>query len=203
MPRFKLLHEPEERGMNIASHPSPSASAEQCAECARRRGCADCFEELVRRFQTPLLNYLIRRTGNRQDAEDILQETFLRAYRHLRSYRSQWKFSTWIFTIAYRLAVSAKRRMRLAGGEPALEQSCGDDPQALAQENELRGNLWQSARRVLEADAFTALWLSYAESMSAGEIGSVLGKTDNAVRIMMHRARLRLGQELGAEYEPK
>ena len=76
-------------------------------ECARRRGCAACFDELVRQFQSPLLHFLIRRLGSRQDAEDVLQETFLAAFRNLDRYQSTWRFSTWVFTIASRNATSA------------------------------------------------------------------------------------------------
>src|SRR5580700_1348490 len=93
-------------------HPSPRSSAEECADCARVHGCAACFEELVRRFQSPLLHFLIRRAGSHHDAEDLLQETFMIAHRKISDYRSSWRFSTWLFTIAHRLAVSKKRRRR-------------------------------------------------------------------------------------------
>src|SRR5262245_17008314 len=84
------LAEPSAMLHGPASHPSDAFSAEQCAECARLRGCQACFEELVRRFQSSLLHYLLRRVKSRDDAEDLLQETFLIAYRKLGSYRTTW-----------------------------------------------------------------------------------------------------------------
>jgi RNA polymerase sigma-70 factor (ECF subfamily) len=152
----------------------------------------------VRRFQSPLLHFLIRRTGSRHDAEDVLQETFLVAYRNIARYRASWRFSTWLFTIANNAAASAWRRKRrpAAGGPRPVERVCNIDPLADAQEKELHSTLWDAVRGILEPDAFTALWLSYVESMSAEEIGRVLGRSANAARILLHRARARLATEL-------
>src|SRR5580704_10768942 len=99
--------------MTTERHPSDQTTAEACADCARLRSCRSCFEELVRRFEAPLLHFLIRRAASRHDAEDLLQESFLVAYRNLGRYQSSWKFGTWLFTIANRLAVSSRRRRRL------------------------------------------------------------------------------------------
>jgi RNA polymerase sigma-70 factor (ECF subfamily) len=180
--------------VGTTSH-SSGASAEECADCARARGCAECFDELVRRFQSPLLHFLIRRLGSRQDAEDVLQETFLAAYRNLDRYRSTWRFSTWVFTIASRLAASNLRRRKKITG-PMGASVDGISPMKSAEDNELRGSLWDAARQCLEPDAFTALWLNYVEAMPADEIGRVLGRSANAVRILLHRARGRLAMEL-------
>jgi RNA polymerase sigma-70 factor (ECF subfamily) len=184
--------------MSKPSHPHAQVSAEECADCARSRGCSACFEELVRRFQAPLLQFLMRRAASRHDAEDLLQETFLTAYRNLDRYRPAWRFSTWIFTIANRLAVSAGRRRRepLSASGPMMLATAAADPLANAQETEMRSTLWDSVRNILDADSFTALWLSYVESMPADQIGLVLGRNANAVRILLHRARAKLAKKL-------
>jgi RNA polymerase sigma-70 factor, ECF subfamily len=182
-------------------HPSPRSSAEECADCARVHGCAACFEELVRRFQSPLLHFLIRRTGSHHDAEDLLQETFMIAHRKISDYRSSWRFSTWLFTIAHRLAISKKRRRRWFRILPAAQIS-GDDPLASAQDKERHSKLWDEVARILHADAFTALWLSYVESMSTEEIGQILNRSPNGVRILQHRARVRLLKRIGPDWKP-
>jgi RNA polymerase sigma-70 factor (ECF subfamily) len=190
--------------VSATSHASQQGSAEACAQCARTRGCKVCFEELVRRFQSPLLHFLMRRLGSRHDAEDVLQETFLIAYRQLATYQPAWRFSTWLFTIAHRLAVSKKRRRRWAVRlVPSLlvEKFSASDPQAKAQENEQRSKLWDSANQILSPDAFTAIWLSYVESMSAEEIGQVLDRSANGVRILLHRARSRLMEHMGSDWK--
>jgi RNA polymerase sigma-70 factor (ECF subfamily) len=184
--------------MNVVSHPPAQSSAEACADCARLQGCDACFEELVRRFQSPLLHFLTRRVGSQQDAEDLLQETFLAAFRNLERYRSTWRFSTWLFTIANRLAVSSLRRRRLpsAASGQLVARAGGGDPAANAEEAEMRSTLWDAVQGILEPDAFTAVWLSYVEAMAADEIGRVLGRNANAVRILLHRARARLAERL-------
>ena len=177
-------------------HPHPQDTDEALAKCAVANDCAGCFEEIVRRFQTPLLHFLIRRTGSLHDAEDLIQETFLLAYRNLGSFRDAWRLSTWLFTIANRLAHSRARRAGklTTASEPNLMS--GSDPSAEVQQREIQGKLWDTARMILEPDAFTAVWLSYVESMPADEIGQVIGRNANAVRILLHRARKSLGERL-------
>jgi RNA polymerase sigma-70 factor (ECF subfamily) len=190
--------------MNTASHSPAQFTAEACAQCARRLGCSACFEELVRRFQSPLLHFLTRRGSSQHDAEDLVQETFLLAYRNLDKYHDRWKFSTWLFTIAHRQALSSKRKRP----QPINSQTALDAPKRTinpltnAEETEFRGKLWNAAQSILEPDAFTALWLSYVESMPADEIGQVLGRNANAVRILMHRARTKLSEQLSTELQP-
>ena len=183
------------------THPPADWSAESCAECARLRHCDPCFEELVRRFQVPLLHFLSRRMPCKQDALDVLQETLLSAYRNLHRYRPDWRFSTWLFTIAHRNAISHHRRRSTAHSR--LEHWPAHDPQtpeSAAETSENRSRLWDAARNLLDADAFTALWLCYVESMSADQIGHVIHRNANAVRILLHRTRHRLAQTLGPEF---
>ena len=67
------------------------------------------FGELVERYQTRLLNFIYRTTGDRERAEDLVQETFIRVYRHLHRFDQTKKFSTWIYTIASNLAKNELR----------------------------------------------------------------------------------------------
>jgi RNA polymerase sigma-70 factor (ECF subfamily) len=184
-------------------HPLPEDTAEQCADCARQNGCASCFEELVRRFQSPLLHFLIRRTNSRHDAEDLLQETFLRVHRNLGSYQSAWRFNTWVFTIAHRLAISRKRRRRwLRIGFDHNVQTASVLPSSKLQEEEWHSKLWDDVRRILNDDAFTAVWFTYVESMPAANVGKILGRSANGVRLLLHRARKQLVEQLpGGSHE--
>jgi RNA polymerase sigma-70 factor (ECF subfamily) len=187
--------------MDELAHVPSQQSAEACARCAAQRKCEACFEELVRRFQSPLMHYLMRRTHSHHAAEDLLQETFMIAYREIARYEPTWRFSTWIFTIANRLAVTSWRRNKLA--QDVVEQTkppTSVDPSYELEVGEMRSKLWDSASDILEPDALAALWLNYVESLSAEEVGQVLGKSANAVRILLHRARAKLAQQLGATW---
>ena len=183
-----------------ASHPLPDSSDEACAVCARDEQCSSCFEELVNRFQTPLLHFLLQRAANRQDAEDVLQNTFLAGYRNIGKYDPSWRFSTWIFTIAHRQAVSAARKSQPTTSGASMfecELTAQDQgPHNAAVESETRVLLWTSARDILESDAFTAVWLTYVEGMSADEVGRTIDRNANAVRILLTRARTKLGEQL-------
>ena len=73
-------------------------------------GCIASFEQLVQRFQVPLVHFLSQRCESREDAEDIAQEAFVRAHSNLHRYQTRWRFSTWLFTIARRLCINHLRR---------------------------------------------------------------------------------------------
>ncbi|MDD5543192.1 MAG: sigma-70 family RNA polymerase sigma factor [Acidobacteriia bacterium] len=76
--------------------------------CAIKRDAA-AFNQLVRRWEKPLYNFALRLTGNREDALDLTQETFFKAYRQLRQLRTRDKFSHWLFKIALNLFYTSKR----------------------------------------------------------------------------------------------
>jgi RNA polymerase sigma-70 factor (ECF subfamily) len=89
------------------------ASLEPYLEAARN-GDRQAFEEVVKRLQQPVFRYCYPMLGSRQDAEDVVQETFIRAYRHLHRYRESGQFSGWLFTIAHRLCLNKlKSRSRI------------------------------------------------------------------------------------------
>ncbi len=169
-----------------------STSDEQLARRAQR-GCRASFEELLRRFQAPLLHFLQQRVAA-ADAEDLLQETFVRAYVHLGQYRRRWRFSTWLFTIARRLSINSRRRTRPAADDEAVGSavSMAPGPADVADREESRQCLWSRAAAVLSDDEWTAVWLLYVEDLPSGQIAAVLGRSRVAVKTMLFRARKKL-----------
>jgi RNA polymerase sigma-70 factor (ECF subfamily) len=152
------------------------------------------FEEIVRRFSRPLAEFAAGRTVSWQDAEDIVQETFLRAYLNLSSFNPVRSLRNWLFTIAYRLMVSSWRRkktIRLSDEAAALLQ--GPDPIESTEED--AAQLWDTARAI-GTDAYTVLWLRYRQEMSVEEIAQVMQKTSIGVRVLLHRTRKRLADTL-------
>ena len=176
--------------------PLESVSNEELAAKARC-GCAASFELLVRRFQVPLLRFLRRRVTCDADAEDLLQEAFIRAYHNLAGYRSPWRFSTWLFTIAHRVSVSHQRRVRsqdrrVRGAWAAAGPNVKDRPIDALATTESRKRLWDIAASVLTDEQFAAIWLYYVEGFDTRQLSRVLGKSWVSVKTMLFRARSRL-----------
>ena len=167
-------------------------------ELARRgqRGCIASFEELVRRFQVPLLQFLDRL--NAPECEDLVQETFIRAYENLHRYRSSWHFSTWLFTIARRLSSNQLRKKRPRADSEALEAVEAKDvrPSEEVSQRETKQRLWDTAASVLSEQQNTALWLYYVEEMDVQQIAQVLGRSRGSVKTMLFRARKKLQSTL-------
>ena len=161
-------------------------------------GARAAFTALVSRHQRRLYRFLRMRTDNADDAEELLQDVLLRSWTKLHQFDVNRPFSSWLYTVAARMAVSRARAPRLpAATEGEVAGLCGGgDPAASAERSEERHNLWDVAGRVLVPEARAALWLFYAEGMSAGEIGAVLDKRADAIRAMLRRARERMAAHL-------
>jgi len=180
------------------TEPSPPTDDEWVE--AAQAGSHEAFSGLVRRYQDRLYSFLLQKLGNRQDAEDIAQATFVSAYQRLARYESRGRFAGWLFTMAHRRAVSHHRsffrRQRLhAQAETEAAPESGN-PALAAQAKDDSSSLWRQARKVLNETQQSALWLHYAEEMSMEEIGEILGKKPGAVKVMLHRARHKLAAQL-------
>lgn len=162
-----------------------------------QQGSRAAFDVLATRLRPRLVAALYRRVGSRDDAEDVAQQALLVAYRELHAFDPSRRFTTWLFTIAFRLAIDAKRAQRR---RPAIALAADvahrDDPWRAAAADELRGNLWATVSASLDETAYTILWLRFGEGLEPGEIAKVLGKTTVHVRVLQHRALKRLRKEV-------
>jgi len=165
-------------------------------ELARRsqQGCRDSFAALVERFGTRLLRFLRRRTNSLEDAEDLVQDTFVRAYANIETYRNKYKFSTWLFTIARRLLCSKLRRRHIAAPLMETEADVAQPREELARK-QMNQSLWDAAA-ALTANQYQALWLRYAEDMPIKEIARVMGKSQVGAKVTLCRARVKLAEKL-------
>src|SRR5438270_4861202 len=93
---------------------------------ACRAGQAEAFGVLVRRYQDRLHPTLLRLTGRAEDADDLLQDAFLRAFEKLNRFHGDSSFYTWIYRIAVNLALSDRRKRRHASGAALLDEPSGD-----------------------------------------------------------------------------
>jgi len=164
-------------------------------------GDMGCFEALVGRCGAPLFAFLAQRTLNRHDAEDLVQEAFVRAHQHLHRYDPRLPFLAWLYTIArrlsishYRAATTRERAVAQAGMQapPAETSSPADEASARGEAEEL----WALARRHLPERQFTALWLMYEVDLSVRDIAKAMGLLTPHVKVLLHRARRTLHQHL-------
>jgi RNA polymerase sigma-70 factor (ECF subfamily) len=180
----------------IAVHAAARSSARSSTAMEEIRS----FEELVARHSDGLLRLFHQRLGRAAEAEDLLQETFLRAYQAWHRVDRSQPTGGWIYTIGYRVMVSHGRKRWLralfGGAESPEVADPGAGPDTAAEDAERRGRLWQIARQCLNTEQFTAVWLHYGQDLPAKEIAAVLGKSENAVRILLCRSRERLRSRL-------
>lgn len=170
------------------------SSNEKQLVTAAQAGCSNSFAELVSRHGPGLLEFLRHRTAGKEDAEDLVQETFVRAYMKLDQFSGQWRFSTWLYTIARHLAITHYRKRRFA---PLVNecQSSEPGPQDHLLRREMSTNLWSIARS-LPVNQYESLWLKYAEGMSIKQISRIMNKSQVNVKVLLYRGRVTMGKSL-------
>lgn len=165
-------------------------------------GDTPLFAELVKRHQRYVFTLAMRYAKNREDAEEIAQDTFVKAYRALGTFKQTSKFSTWLFSITYTTAMTFLRKKRL------LTDSINDEENGIQLENQIsdyKANgieqrsgyvfLNQAIDQLLPDDA-AIITLFYKGEQSLEEIGLALKMESNTVKVKLHRARLRLKEKL-------
>lgn len=169
-----------------------------------QRGSADAYRCLVDAYKERLFAFIWRMVRDHHDAEEITQAAFVRAYEALRTYNSRWAFSTWLFTIAYRLCVNQSRRRRPLSGDVDLDRVDGgavSAPDAVANSEEaerLRELIWTAVDDLTPPQKASVL-LFYREGKSCEEIGRILKIPAVTVKSHLHRARARLRDALEHE----
>ena len=176
-----------------------------------RCGDKDAFARLVVKYQDRIFNALYRMTGNRDDAAELTQETFLKALGGLKKFNEQSRFSTWLWAIALNLSTSKLRRRRVEktagvsaasgfstdeGLSPRVDPPApGRNPVVQAQDVELRAAI-EEALRSLDEDHRQVVVLRDIEKMDYEQIARALDLPEGTVKSRLHRARLALRAKL-------
>ena len=164
------------------------------------RGREDDFEELVRRYQRPIAAYVYRMIGDYEAALDLSQEVFIKVYNSLRSYRPEFKFSTWIYRIAHNAAIDYLRRQQGGRGAFALtgefdgeQREIPIESSRLSPEQEYAGKERREeiehVIRQLPAAYRELVVLRHSHDMSYEEIVEVTGLPLGTVKNRLFRAR--------------
>jgi RNA polymerase sigma factor (sigma-70 family) len=164
-------------------------------------GNQSAYADLVKRHQRFVFTLAMRFVKTREDAEEVAQDTFIKAYRSLSSFQQQAKFTTWLYTIVYTTAMTALRKKRLDTDSIddentyiQLENQGGYD--ANNAENKSRSYYLNQAIAQLLPDDATIITLFYQGEQSLEEIAQTLGMEANTVKVKLFRARQRLKEKL-------
>lgn len=153
-----------------------------------------------------IYNVCYRITGRKEEAEDLTQETFLRAFSSLRKFRGDSHISTWLYRIAVNLCMSQMRKKVILPLEPEAEGRIGDDtPLEVSQEQEDLSKEVQMILDQLPPFYKTVLVLRYFEDLSYEEMARLLKTSVGSVKLALHRARKKFKEkmeELGNENMP-
>lgn len=160
-------------------------------------GKRDAFSHIVERHKDHVFNLAFRICGNREEAEEIAQDTFMKAYRALSGFKKQSSFSTWLYSIAYNTSISMVRTRRkdiLSLDEfPAdAVDFMGSGTSEEEAEEEYRRSLVNFALQKIAAEERALITLYYFDDMSTEEIAGITGITRSNVKIKLFRARQKM-----------
>jgi RNA polymerase sigma-70 factor (ECF subfamily) len=164
------------------------------------QGDQQIFAELVNRYRHLVFTVALRYTANREDAEEIAQDVFVKAYRSLADFRHDSKFSTWLFAIATNTCITFLRKKKIIthslDDEKIFEVANNTGTIHEEEEHKLKAGLMNRAIRLLNADDATIITLFYKGEQSLEEIGKIMGIASNTAKVKLHRARQRLKEKL-------
>jgi RNA polymerase sigma-70 factor (ECF subfamily) len=162
------------------------------------KGDASAFGYFVDAYQDQAMTIACRICGNRQDAEDIVQDAFVKAFHNLHTFRSDSKFSTWFYRIVYNTAITAIRSVpyqiqyvdyERTGDEAAMYSDLETLDQLEEAEQEA---LLNKALELIPPDERVILTLFYLEENTIRDVGKMTGLTESHIKVKLHRARKRM-----------
>jgi RNA polymerase sigma-70 factor (ECF subfamily) len=202
--------------MSLTPAPSVSATFDESDLVARAKsGDAQAFTELVNHYQRKIYRLAKHITQNDEDAEDVLQETFLKAYEHLDNFQGNSKFYTWIVRIGVNESLMKLRKRKgdrtvpldepVDTGEEMVSREIAvweDNPEQRYSHEEMQ-QILDEAVQTLKPDFRTVFILRDIEELSTEETAETLGISIPAVKSRLLRARLALREKLTRQFKRK
>jgi len=166
-----------------------------------KQGDPSAYAFLVDKHKRMAYNVALQLMGNREDAQEVAQDAFLKAYQALDGYKGESKFSTWIYRIIYNAAISRLRKKKLPitsmDDEHTKVDIVGDTQSALKSlKGEERKRYLNAAMSQLEKDERVILTLFYLDEKTVDEVSEITGWSSSNVKVKLHRARKRLYSRL-------
>jgi len=166
------------------------------------RGEHQLYSELVTRYQNFVFTLALRYTPVREDAEEIAQDVFVKAYKALKDFRGESKFSTWLYSIVNSTSITFLRKKKLdtysLDQEHVFEAADNKESGTSAIQVEVKSKVEMvtKAIQLLSPDDAKLITLFYKAEQSLEEISKILGIETNTVKVKLHRARTRLKEKM-------
>jgi len=166
------------------------------------KGEQNAYAELVNRYQAYVFTLVLRMIKSREDAEEVAQDVFIKAYRSLADFRGESKFSTWLYTIANTTSITFLRKKKLdmhsLDNEKVFEVADSKDSgfRANLVEQKSRVNMVNEAIAMLSPDDAEIITLFYKAEQNLEEISRILRLETNTAKVRLHRARTRLKEKM-------
>lgn len=166
------------------------------------RGDQQAYAGLVNRYKSYVFTLAIRFTKSREDAEEVSQDIFIKAYRYLKDFRGDSKFSTWLYTIVNTTCITFLRKKKLQvhslDDEKVFEVADNQDSGMRANliEQKSRVAMVNNAIKLLGTDDAEIITLFYKNEQTLDEIAVILGIEPNTAKVRLHRARTRLKEKM-------
>jgi RNA polymerase sigma-70 factor (ECF subfamily) len=165
-------------------------------------GDSNAYGELVKKYQNYVFTLAFRFTHNREDAEEVAQDIFIKAFKSLADFKGNSKFSTWLYTIVYTTSITFLRKKRLETTSIDDEntflqlenQDGGFNANAVEQKSKMA--MLNQAIKMLSPDDAQLITLFYKGEQTLEEIATILGVEANTVKVRLHRARTRLKEKM-------
>ncbi len=152
-------------------------------------GGLGAFDQIVRAHHRRVFNFVFQLTRQRQDAEDLTQQTFIKAFNHLARFDGSRPLINWLLTIARNGTLNHFRAAKKWEEIPASLAGSEPSPAHAAESRDRSRTLWERARMVLSRREFEVLWLRFGEDLSIKETAGVVGLTQTHVKVLVFRAR--------------
>ncbi|MBK5272350.1 MAG: RNA polymerase sigma factor [Bacteroidia bacterium] len=165
-------------------------------------GEQQAYSLLVNRYQNYVFTLALRFTKNREDAEEVSQDIFIKAYRALADFKGNSKFSTWLYTIVNNTCITFLRKKKLVthslDNERVFEIADSQDSGLRANQVEQKSKVTMvnKAITMLGTDDAEIITLFYKAEQTLDEIARILGVETNTAKVRLHRARIRLKEKM-------
>lgn len=160
------------------------------------KGEEDLYNLLIERYKSYAFTIALNILNSREDAEEAAQDSFIKAYQHLKDFNRQSKFSTWLYRIVFNTSITYKRKQKVKKESlEVVKYTYGETSSSAMEVQDQKKYIQQALSRLQELDR-VVISLFYLKELSMEEISEITNLAVNTVKVRLHRARKRLADEM-------